>query len=227
MALRGKGMLLVLNEVRPRDTSDFNEWYNREHIDERINLPGFHRARRYVAADAATKPRSLAIYECDQVGDLATPRYLKLLANQTPWSQRNMARFTFFRRLTLRIRVDLAHGVGGAVTCVRFVPDSSKAARLAAWLKDDGLPAAIARPDVVGGFAGVNDLEVANAPGKAKGDTYPLSEVIEWAVVVEGADPRATSAAARAILTRRALAPFGVKTAPAVGTYTFLFGNER
>ncbi|MCW5746752.1 MAG: hypothetical protein KIT36_11210 [Alphaproteobacteria bacterium] len=227
MALRGKGMLIVLNEVKRRDAHDFNEWYNREHIDERVNLPGFRRARRYVAADAATDPRYLATYECDTVGDLATSRYLKLLANQTPWSQRNMARFTRFRRLTLRIRVDLAHGVGGAVTCVRFVPDPARAARLAAWLKSEALPAAIRRPDVVGAFAGVNDLEVANAPGKAKGDTYPLSDVVEWAVVLEGADARATSAAARAILTRRALAPFGVTSAPAIGSYTFLFGNER
>src|SRR5215813_1293611 len=130
MALRGKGMLMVLNEVKPRDARDFNEWYNREHIDERVNLPGFHRARRYVSADGRTRPRYLATYECDVVGDLATPRYLKLLANQTPWSKRNMARFTSFRRLTMRIRVDLAHGVGGAVTCVRFVPDPAKAARL-------------------------------------------------------------------------------------------------
>ena len=46
MALRGKGMLIVFTEVKPRDERDFNEWYNREHIDERVNLPGFHRARR-------------------------------------------------------------------------------------------------------------------------------------------------------------------------------------
>ena len=49
MPLHGKGMLIVFNEVKARDERDFNEWYNREHIDERVNLPGFHRARRYVA----------------------------------------------------------------------------------------------------------------------------------------------------------------------------------
>jgi hypothetical protein len=223
MALRGKGMLMVLNQVKPRHARDFNEWYNREHIDERVNLPGFHRARRYVAADGRTRPRYLATYECDVVGDLATPRYLKLLANQTPWSKRNMARFTSFRRLTLRIRVDLAHGVGGVVTCVRFVPDPAKEARLAAWLKNEALPSAIRRADVVGGFAGANDLDVANAPG----GNYPMSDVIEWVAVLEGAAARATSAAARAVLSRRALAAFGVKAAPVVGTYTYLFGNDR
>ena len=49
MALRGKGMLITVTDVRDRDERDFNEWYNREHIDERVNLPGFRRARRYKA----------------------------------------------------------------------------------------------------------------------------------------------------------------------------------
>jgi hypothetical protein len=227
MALRGKGMLIVFNEVRPRHERDFNEWYNREHIDERVNLPGFRRARRYIAADARTDPRYLATYECDTVNDLATRRYLKLLANQTPWSQRVMARFTSFRRLTLRIRVDLAHGFGGAITCVRFVPDPARWARLAGWLRREVLPAAIGQPGMLGGFAGENDLEIANAPGKVQGGTYPVTEAVEWAVVLEGADARATSAAARTLLSRRALAAFGVRAAPAVGTYTLLLGNER
>jgi hypothetical protein len=35
MPLHGKGMLIVFCEVKARDERDFNEWYNREHIDER------------------------------------------------------------------------------------------------------------------------------------------------------------------------------------------------
>ena len=89
MALHGKGMLITFTEVKARDERDFNEWYNREHIDERINLPGFHRARRYIAVRGS--PKHLATYECDSVDDLATPGYLHLLAHQTPWSQAAMA----------------------------------------------------------------------------------------------------------------------------------------
>src|ERR1043166_1613413 len=100
MPLHGKGMLVVFCEVKARDEPDFNEWYNREHIDERVNLPGFRRARRYVAAGRAD-PKYFATYECRKVTDLADPGYLKLLANQTAWSQRVMKRFTKFQRLTL------------------------------------------------------------------------------------------------------------------------------
>ena len=70
MALCGKGMLITFTEVNRRDEQDFNEWYNREHIDERVNLPGFKRARRYVAVKGS--PKYFATYECSKVDDLAT-----------------------------------------------------------------------------------------------------------------------------------------------------------
>src|SRR6201991_2085478 len=157
MPLHGKGMLIVFNQVKARDERDLNEWYNREHIDERVNLPGFHRGRRYVAVRGS--PKYLATYECDTVEDLATPGYLALLANQTPWTQAVMARFTKFNRLTVRVPVDLAHGSGGAVAAVRFTPSPSNRRALVAWLRGTALPKAIARPGMVGAMASENDLE--------------------------------------------------------------------
>jgi hypothetical protein len=225
MALRGKGMLITLTAVKSRDESDFNEWYNREHIDERVNLPGFHRARRYVAVKAS--PKYLATYECDSVSDLATPGYLQLLANQTAWSQAVMARFTHFNRLTLRIQIDLTHGVGGAVTCVRFVPDLRKRNALAAWLEGTALPRVIARNGMLGAVAAENDIDIANAPLQDKSMDRPKALDAEWVVLLEGADPKATAAAARDTFRLSTLKRFGVTKAPVVGTYRFLYGNDR
>src|SRR6185437_8812810 len=194
MALRGKGMLVVFNEVKLRDERDFNEWYNREHIDERVNLPGFHRARRYVAQRGS--PKYLATYECNIVNDLATPGYLALLANQTPWSQAVMARFTHFNRMTVRVQIDLAHGIGGAITTVRFAPDPARRRELLTWLRDT-LPRAVQRPGMVGAAAAENDLEIANAPVQQKSMDHPKADEIEWLVLLEGAEMAATSAAAR------------------------------
>lgn len=231
MALRGKGMLITLTEVKSRDEADFNEWYNREHIDERVNLPGFHRARRYVAVEgpktARKTPKYFATYECDSVGDLATPGYLHLLANQTPWTQSVMARFTRFHRLTLRIQVDLTHGSGGVITAVHFVPDPRRRKALVAWLQDTALPKAVARNGMLGAFAAENDLDAANAPVQQKSMDHPKALDAEWVVVLEGADPAATAAAAREAFKLATLARFGVTTAPTVGTYRLLFGNER
>jgi hypothetical protein len=225
MPLHGKGMLIVFNEVKAADERDFNEWYNREHIDERVNLPGFHRARRYVAVRGS--PKYLATYECDSVEDLATPGYLDLLANQTAWTQSVMARFTRFQRLTVRLQVDLTHGVGGAVAAVRFVPDPHERKPLVAWLQDTALPKVIARPAMVGAAATENDIEVANAPLRDKSMDHPRAEEVDWVVLLEGADPGAVGAAARSIFTLASLKKFGVSVAPSIGTYRLLFSNQR
>lgn len=225
MPLHGKGMLIVFNEVKTRDERDFNEWYNREHIDERVNLPGFHRGRRYVAVRGS--PKYLATYECAAVEDLARPGYLALLANQTPWTQAVMAKFTKFDRLTLRVQADLAHGVGGAVAAVRFTPDPRARKALTEWLNETALPKAIERPGMVGGMAGENDLEVAHAPLQSKSMDHPKADESEWVALLEGTDAGVVGAAARATFTLPKLKAFGVTVAPTIGTYRFLFGNQR
>lgn len=225
MALCGKGMLITFTEVKRRDELDFNEWYNREHIDERVNLPGFKRARRYVAVKGS--PKYFATYECSKVGDLATPGYLALLANQTAWSQKVMAGFTRFNRYTLRIQVDLTHGEGGAITCLRFTPDLHSRLPLIAWLRDEALPKAIARPGMLGAAAGENDLDIANAPAKAQGLDYPRADDAEWVVLLESAEAAAGESAARALFKLAALKKFGATKAPVVGSYRLLYGNSR
>ena len=224
MALYGKGMLIVFNQVKERHERDFNEWYNREHIDERVNLPGFHRARRYVAVKGS--PKYLATYECDSAEDLATPGYLHLLANQTPWSQSVTGRFTHFTRMTLRVQLDLTHGEGGALTTVRFAPNPAMRRTLVDWLKK-ALPAAIAKPGMVGAAVLENDVEIANAPAAQRSMDHPKADQAEWLVLLEGADPAVTASAARTVFKTAALKPFGVAKAPVVGTYRFLFGNQR
>ena len=120
MALRGNGVLLTFTEVPAEIEEDFNEWYNREHIDERVQMPGFLRARRYKAVEG--RPKYFATYETAQVEDLGAPEYLAHLANQSAWSKRVMAQFSFFDRLTCRVSADVSHGIGGALTLVRFFP---------------------------------------------------------------------------------------------------------
>lgn len=224
MSLRGKGMLMTFTETAPKDEADFNDWYNREHLDERVGMPGFRRARRYVGTKPAD-PKYFASYETGRVADLAAPDYLKLLADQSPWSKRVMKRFSKFHRLTLRITVDLAHGVGGGVAVCRFFPAPEAMRPLRAWLKETALPEAIRRPGMLGAFLGENDLDVANAPARAQGVAFPQASRQEWAALFEAADARTALAAAREALT--GLKQRGVAHAPVVGAYSLQFGNER
>ena len=52
MPLAGKGMLLTSMNIDAADEPEFNRWYDREHLEERVAMPGFLEARRYVALTA-------------------------------------------------------------------------------------------------------------------------------------------------------------------------------
>jgi hypothetical protein len=225
MPLRGKGMLVVFAEVKSRHESDFNEWYNREHIDERLGMPGFQRARRYVAVKGS--PKYLATYECDRVSNLGTPHYLRGLANPTPWTKRATGRFTQFHRLTLSMKVDQTHGSSGALAAVRFVPAAGHRRNLIQWLGTVAFPRAVKAPGMLGAAAGENDPDVANAPVRAESVDKRKGLEPEWVVFLEAADADIAGRVARQIFKLSTLRQFGVRKAPIVGTYQFLFGNQN
>lgn len=41
------GMLFVATDVAAQDEADFNQWYDREHVEERVRVPGFLSGTRY------------------------------------------------------------------------------------------------------------------------------------------------------------------------------------
>ena len=75
----------------PSDEAEFNRWYDREHLEERVAIAGFLEARRYVAHDGA--PKYLSLYSTETFEVLDSPAYRTALANQTDWSKANIARF--------------------------------------------------------------------------------------------------------------------------------------
>ena len=81
--------------------------------------------------------------------------------------------------------------------------------------------------DLLGAFAAENDIDIANAPVQDKSMDHPKALDAEWIVLLEGADPASTAAAARASFKLTALKRFGVVKAPVVGTYRLLYGNDR
>src|SRR5579872_6843614 len=91
MPLSGNGMLITFMDADPAEERDFNRWYDKEHLVERVGIPGFREARRYVAVSAS--PRYLNFYTTDTLADLDAPAYRDALQNPTVWSQHHMPRF--------------------------------------------------------------------------------------------------------------------------------------
>ena len=95
-----KGLLLTMTEPPAEMEEEFNAWYDTEHLPERLAIPGFRSARRWVNPQAGPGTgKYLATYELDSPQVFETPEYLAHVGdNFTPWSKRCLSRCVLFRR---------------------------------------------------------------------------------------------------------------------------------
>src|SRR5580658_9802573 len=123
MPIAGKGMLLTSMDIDAADEAEFNRWYDREHLEERVAIDGFLEARRYVAEEGSM-PKYLSLYSTETFDVLDSPAYRTALANQTAWSRENMARFRNMIRVVARITVSSGSGRGAVLGILRLRPAS-------------------------------------------------------------------------------------------------------
>src|SRR5580704_9499421 len=119
MPIAGKGMLLTSMDIDAADEAEFNRWYDREHLEERVAIPGFTEARRYVSEEGSM-PKYLSLYSTETFEVLDSLAYRAALANQTEWSKQNIARFKNMVRSVARITISRGKGRGAWVSVIRF-----------------------------------------------------------------------------------------------------------
>jgi hypothetical protein len=91
-AKSAKSLLLVMVDVAPDHEEELNRWYDREHIPERMAIPGFVRARRFVALEG--RPKYLALYDLESADVLKSKEYrYRLNQGATEWTRKIQAMF--------------------------------------------------------------------------------------------------------------------------------------
>jgi hypothetical protein len=188
MPIAGKGMLLTSMNVDAADEAEFNRWYDREHLEERVAIPGFLEARRYVAHDG--DPKYLSLYSTETFDVLDSPAYRTALANQTAWSKVNIARFKDMIRGVARITISRGIGRGAALGIIRLRPASGGENKLRAALREQLDPA---KHD---GIISMHLLENDPTLSKPLTDT-PTSApgAGDWFVLIDATDVNAIPAA--------------------------------
>ncbi|MBJ9665759.1 DUF4286 family protein [Burkholderia gladioli] len=187
------GQLCIWTDTDPRTEDDFNAWYDREHMQERVAIPGFSHARRFLASDGATR-RYLALYETVSLDVFRGEAYRQAFAQQTEWSLRSFERMRDNQRRVGELAFAAGAGEGGRLALFVAAPAALAGA---AW-REAASAAAQATPGVhaVRVFATDASLSApiatgAGAPGAALGDAL---------VLVEGS----SAATAHALATRLA-----------------------
>lgn len=216
MPLAGKGMLITLMDTDPSEERDFNQWYDKEHIVERVGIPGFLEARRYVAV--AAEPKYLNFYTTETLDVLHSPEYLKALQNPTARTRHHMPKFRNFTRAVARVSASRGQGRGGALAFSRIRPSGADKTELR-----NAVTAALdaVLDQVISAHLLESDRELskpadAAAPDVGSGDWYVVVEATEEPELRQIADER---------FGRRAKLPRAETIA--FGTYRLLWDLEK
>jgi len=189
MPLAGKGMLLTSMDIDPSDEAEFNRWYDREHLLERVAIDGFLEARRYIAHQGS--PKYLCLYSTATFEVLDSPTYRTVLMNPTDWSKTNLARFKNMIRAIARITVSRGQGRGAALGIVRLRPRAGDKDKLRTALRDR------LDPEKLDGIISMHLIESDPALSRPITDDPPVSDPGsgDWFVLIDATDVRAVAAA--------------------------------
>ncbi|WP_431281424.1 hypothetical protein ACQW02_18710 [Humitalea sp. 24SJ18S-53] len=109
MTLPGTGFLALWNDHADPD-GDYDLWHGREHVPERLGIPGILAVRRYLRTQGSL-PEWFTLYPVADLGVLASAPYRALLGNPTPASARMRPGFANF----LRRGCDTVRSFGGGL----------------------------------------------------------------------------------------------------------------
>lgn len=213
-ALLGAGAVLVWNDVAREGREQFYQWHDKEHIPERLSIPGFRRGRRY--SRPGHSPEWLTLYEADDLGVVVSPEYLARLNSPTPGTQSTLQYFANTSRAVCTLVHSVGSSSGGHVFAVRLDVPGERSQAMCEHLRSEAFPQMLALNGVL-----ACHLYAADQNGSFL-DTAESStrnfDVPSWVVLVE-ASIEASAEQARQFLSAEKLRDFGVAVRKDAATY--------
>ena len=162
-----RGILAIFNDVRPGREAEFEDWFQGEHLPERLAVPGFLFGRRHQAISGSCGYFNFYLVESPAV--LTSKPYLERLDDPTPMTKKIMSDIFINMNRTVCRRNVRKGGFRGAYTvAVRFNAAPDEAAVKAA------LDALTADTKVAGGEIWIaldpNDMPVSGEEKLRGGD---------------------------------------------------------
>ncbi|KFL53832.1 MULTISPECIES: DUF4286 family protein [Burkholderia] len=183
------GQLCVWTDIDPAHEADFNAWYDREHMQERVAIPGFTHARRFRATDGGPR-QYLALYVTDTLDVFRSDAYRRAFTQQTAWSLANFERMTGTQRRVGELTIEAGDGEGAQLALFVLPPERIDVPQLRerfdAAMQEPGIHAARL-------FCTAPDL---SAPIGADAAARPAADAL---VLIEGSDAAATRRVAAAL----------------------------
>jgi hypothetical protein len=114
----GRAAVAMWWNVAPEARAEWEDWHTREHMPERLGIPGFLRGSRWMAESG--EPSYFVLYEVESLDTLTGGKYVERLNNPTPWSLKMMPQHRDMVRTLCQVRASYGGGLAGLATTIRF-----------------------------------------------------------------------------------------------------------
>ena len=146
-----KGLLFMAFDFSTAHEDEFHDWYDREHVPERLRVPGFINAERWI--DEQNPKIHVATYDLDNVDVLVSPSYRAVGGdNQSVWTKRvtGMCRRIMRYEGEQLVPGDLTGTPdAGALLVASMNIDPAQEAEFTKWYNTEHLPQLAAVPGVL------------------------------------------------------------------------------
>ena len=224
MALMGKAVLAIWHGIAEEAEADFIAWHCREHMQERVGIPGFLRGKRYVVVDGY--PKFFNFYETETVEVLSSRVYRDRLNDPTPWTRRVVSQFIDNSRTICSTRVTRGSGEGGFIETLRFAAKTDADAVVESF-SGTLVPAVLAAPGIVAVHLLQGHPEESQYVSAEKSMRSQPDRIADWSLLVEAIDADSLTALRTGVLSDAVLDAICDTGTLDRGIYRFQYGLSK
>ena len=127
MSLLGSAVLVNWGGIIPDKEEDYNQWHSKEHMPERISLPGFLRGYRAMGIEGTNlNHKYFMMYEAKNKEVFVSKEYLDRLNNPTKWTKEILSNYISPSRTICSVISSKSVGSGNFILTVRFLDEQFK-----------------------------------------------------------------------------------------------------
>ena len=125
MSLLGNAVLVNWGGIVEEKEIEYNEWHSKEHMPERMSLPGFLRGLRAVGIPGTNlNHKYFMMYEAERKEVFTSRKYLERLNNPTKLTKEILSNYLSPSRTICSVISSKSIGVGGYLSTVRFLGEN-------------------------------------------------------------------------------------------------------
>ncbi|MBV8536032.1 MAG: hypothetical protein JO128_10595 [Alphaproteobacteria bacterium] len=220
MALAGEGLLVLWTDVLPEAEAEWRAWHVREHMPDRLTVPGITLGRRYLDG-ARPRHQTFMIYEAPSLAVFKSAPYLTQMNAPSTLTRKLLPSIRNILRGVCRVVASDGLGIGNVLAAIRLVraePGRPVAPASAAALVEDALD----KMGVIGAHLAVVDREITGIPTTEQRLRHDADEAFDALLLLEGGERADVTRAADDIVqgsALKALAPVSTST----GVYDLVY----